>query len=240
MKKKINILHISIFLNILFIIVGIVSINRNLFRTSDFMLTKVTPVAKHFQRGEPIDRYYIEKFLDQNKQYIKGHVLELEDAGYTKQFGKDVISSDVLDISKNNKEATMVHDLQDPAGFPSNKFDCFICTQTLQYLYDIKAGFKSAKKMLKDGGVFLVTAPGISQLTYYPGSFYEYWHFTEKTLYNLAKEAGFRKIRVYTYGNAMAATAFLQCVAVEDLKNKKLLDYKDGYYPVTVTLVAIK
>lgn len=247
MKKRFPIFFVIIFFNILFIILGIITIQRefctqkyNLFKTKNFLLTKVTPVAFSYERGKPIDRYYIENFLDTNKQYIKGHILEMEDNEYTYVFGSSILSSDILDISKTNKKATIVHDLQDSNGFPSEKFDCYICTQTLQYLYDIKTGFSSAKKMLKKGGVFLVTVPGISQLSYKPGEYYEYWHFTEKTLSNLAKDAGFRKIKVHTYGNALAASAFIQGVAVDDLKDKKILDYNDNFYPVTVTLVAIK
>ena len=53
-----------------------------------------------FDRGKPIDRYYIEAFLEENKDYIKGVCLEITDNAYTKKFGVDVRVGDVLDISK--------------------------------------------------------------------------------------------------------------------------------------------
>lgn len=247
MRIRASLLYALAFVIVLFIISRTTLVSKqqcicknNLFKTKDLVVTQVPPVAKHYKRGKPVDRYYIEKFLNDNKQYIKGSVLEVKDNDYTLQFGKNITNSDILDLSKSNKIATMVHDLQDTNWFPSDKFDCFICTQTLQYLYDIKAGFKSAKKMLKKGGVFLVTVPCVTQLSYEPGQYYEYWHFTDQTLYNLAKEAGFREIKVYEYGNALAATALLQGIAVEDFKDANLLDVQAEVYPVTVTLVAIK
>lgn len=56
----------------------------------------------------------------------------------------------------------------------------------------------------------------------------------------MAEEAGFRDVRVCIYGNAMSATAFIQGVAVEDIKNKALLDEHDDDYQVTLGLVAYK
>lgn len=247
MNRKSIILYLSLIVIVIFIIlyhntpkITQIKINDiNLVKNDQFLLTRIFPFAAQFERGTPIDRYYIEKFLKKNQKYIKGDVLEMENNNYTYKFGKDkVISASFMDLT--NKKATIMHDLQDTKGLPANKFDCYICTQTLPYIYDIKAAFASAKKMLKKDGVFLVTAPGISQLSYKKGEFYEYWHFTDKTFVKLAKEAGFRKIKVSMHGNSLAATALLQGLAVEDLKTPILLDINDPMYPVTVTLVAIK
>ena len=66
-----------------------------------------------FDRGEPIDRYYIESFLEENKDYIKGVCLEITDNAYTKKFGGDrVVKSDVLDIDRTNKQANIYGDLR--------------------------------------------------------------------------------------------------------------------------------
>lgn len=241
MKKKSIILYFSLLLNIILLVFTIKYYHAqkiNLLKTNRLSITKTSPLADQFGRGKPIDRYYIEKFLKIYQCYIKGDILEMENNDYTYQFGHDITSANFMDLT--NKKATLVHDLQDTKGLPANKFDCFICTQTLPYIYDIKAGFASAKKMLKKGGVFLVAAPGLSKLSDKPPEFYEQWHFTVNSFRNLAKEAGFSKIEVNMYGNCFAATAFLEGVAVEDIKNPALLDVQDGGFPVTVTLMAIK
>ena len=51
-------------------------------------LRSTKPVSKVFglDRGIPIDRYYIEQFLEQNKSFIKGAVLEIAESTYSKKF----------------------------------------------------------------------------------------------------------------------------------------------------------
>ena len=51
-----------------------------------------------FDRGTPVDRYYIEKFLDEHRDLIRGRVLEVKDNGYTARYGKGVTRSDVIDV----------------------------------------------------------------------------------------------------------------------------------------------
>src|SRR3954470_3249492 len=57
-------------------------------------LRKTTPVARDYGwiRGQPVDRYFIEKFLAQNSDAIRGRVLELADPEYTLRFGGDKVT----------------------------------------------------------------------------------------------------------------------------------------------------
>ena len=74
-------------------------------------LRRQKPVSKAwgFDRGQPIDRYYIENFLAQNAHHIHGHCLEIKDDNYTQKFGGDsVYRSEVLDIDSGNHNATIV------------------------------------------------------------------------------------------------------------------------------------
>ena len=50
---------------------------------------RLTPVSTDwgFDRGRPVDRYYIERFLQQHAADIRGHVLEIGDDAYTRRFG---------------------------------------------------------------------------------------------------------------------------------------------------------
>jgi hypothetical protein len=65
------------------------------------------------ERGECIDRYYIEKFLAQCAQDIHGSVLEIANNAYTMRFGGDrVIQSDVLHVQDGNPRATIVDECQ--------------------------------------------------------------------------------------------------------------------------------
>src|ERR1700687_4639306 len=64
-------------------------------------LRRVTPISRDFgfARGLPVDRFYIEHFLQQHAGDIKGRVLEIADNAYTVRFGgAQVARSDVLNL----------------------------------------------------------------------------------------------------------------------------------------------
>src|SRR5439155_26848306 len=104
-------------------------------------LLGVRPVSDHWgwDRGTPIDRYYIDGFLTRHAEDVRGRALEVKDPAYVRRFDHGVTSIDVLDIDRNNTQATIFADLAAGDGIPEGQFDCFILTQTLQYIYDVRA-----------------------------------------------------------------------------------------------------
>jgi hypothetical protein len=206
-------------------------------------LKRIKPISSvfGFDRGTPIDRYYIDKFLSLNSSIIKGTVLEIADDTYSKKFGQPDIKQEILHFDDSNKKATIVGDLTKKQTLPSDKVDCFICTQTFNFIFDVKNALEGSRYLLKDGGVLLATVSGISQISRYDMDRWgDYWRFTDKSIKMLAEEAGFSKIEVIVFGNVMAATAFLQGLAVEDFPDRSLLDVVDSDYPVTIGVVAKK
>lgn len=69
----------------------------------------------------------------------------------------------------------------------------------------------------------------------------DYWRFTDLSIRKLM-EAVFKKenIEITTYGNVLAATAFLQGLAIEDLPDKTILDKYDPDYQITIGIRAVK
>jgi len=129
-------------------------------------LRRVTPISQQwgFDRGLPIDRYYIENFLAHHENDIRGRVLEIGDNSYTPKFGGNrVTKSDVLYVEEGNPKATIVADLTSANHISSNTFDCIILTQTLQLIYDVQAALQTSFRILKPGGVLLATLSGIAQ-----------------------------------------------------------------------------
>src|SRR4051812_35005125 len=90
-------------------------------------LQQTQPVSRVFgiDRGNPIDRYYIEKFLLDCAQDIRGSVLEISDDTYTRKYGgSKVLHSDVLNAVPGNPAATIVADLAVASDqMPSGSFD---------------------------------------------------------------------------------------------------------------------
>lgn len=207
-------------------------------------LQNTRPVSRVFgiDRGTPIDRYYIERFLLANSSHIKGRVLEVGDNSYSKKFaGGTVDSYEVFHAIAGNKSATIVGDLADPDSLPENLVDCFICTQTFNFIFDVQKAIAGAHRLLKPGGVLLTTVGGISQISRYDMDRWgDYWRFTTASIDRLFSPVFPGGVEIETYGNVLAATAFLQGVAVEDLPDSALLDERDEDYQLIITVVARK
>ena len=206
-------------------------------------LRRLTPISQSFgfDRGQPIDRYYIENFLAQHSNDIQGRVLEIGDNYYTHKYGgKQVTQSDVLHVIEGNPKATIIGDLTKIDNIPLEAFDCVILTQTLHLLYDMKAALENLYQILKPGGILLVTVPGISQVVKCDWGNDWCWALTAQSARMLFEEF-FPKINieVETHGNVLAAIAFLQGLAVDEL-SKEELDYKDDEYQVLITIRAVK
>lgn len=206
-------------------------------------LRQLTPISRCFgyDRGLPIDRYYIENFLAQQADDILGRVLEIGDNSYTRRFGStSVTKSDVLHVVEGNQNATIVGDLSNAKNIPSDTFDCLILTQTLHLIYDVREAIKTIYRILKPTGVALITIPGISQISVDQWKDYWYWSFTALSAQQLFEEVfPTANISVECYGNVLAATAFLYGLAAEELQ-KQELDHHDPSYQMLLTIRVTK
>lgn len=217
-------------------------IKRKIKSANWHQLRSIHPVSKTFglDRGTPVDRYYIEKFLAAEQKLISGQVLEIAESVYSKKYGHEISSYEILH-TKPGRSVTIIGDLTDPATLPVNKIDCFICTQTFNFIYDFKAALKGAYQLLKPGGVLLATLAGISQISRYDMDRWgDYWRFTSKSAMLAFEEVfGEGNVEVNTHGNVLAAVAFLEGITTDELTEEEL-DYKDENYQLTITVRAQK
>lgn len=201
-----------------------------------------TPVDSNygFNRGRPVDRYYIERFLSLESRAIRGRVLEIEHDVYTRRFGGGrVTRSDILHPDSGFPRATIAADLTDAPQIPCDSFDCLIVVQTLQYIYEVDAAVRTMHRILKPGGTALVTAPAAARLHAPTGEaeFGEYWRFTSMSAKRLFGDVfGPQNVRVTSYGNLAAATAGFNGLAAEDLTHDEL----EQHDPLYEYLIAIR
>lgn len=196
-----------------------------------------TPLSRHwgFDRGVPVDRYYIERFMRDCAGDIRGRVLEIKDSAYTDRFGANVVRRDVLDIDSTNPHATIIADLEGADAPGGGEFDCFILTQTLQMIYDTRRAIAQAHRLLRPGGTLLVTVPTLSRLTA-P----DYWRFTAASCARLFGDVfGPGQVTVAAHGNVLTAVAFLHGMALEELTVGQL-DADDAMFPLVITVRAVK
>jgi SAM-dependent methyltransferase len=205
-------------------------------------LRRVTPISRvfGFDRGRPVDRHYIEGFLETHAADVRGAVLEVGDRAYTLRFGGDRIErSDVLHARPGNAGATIVGDLSTGEGIPEARYDCVILTQVLPFVWDFRAALAHARGALKPGGVLLLTVPGFSQISRYDAERWgDFWRFTSMSMERLFAEVfPDERVTIEVFGNVLAATAFLHGLAAEELSPEEL-DHRDPDFEVTIAVRA--
>lgn len=204
-------------------------------------LRRTAPLSRDFgyDRGTPVDRYYIERFLFAHRRHVRGIVLEVKESTYTDRFGSGVIKKDVLDVDPGNPLATVVTDLAVADSIPDATYDCFILTQTLQFIYDARSAISHARRILKPGGALLVTVPVVSPIVD-DDHLTDYWRFTVSSCTQLFEEAfGSEAIQVCPHGNVLSAIAFLVGMAQEELTRDEL-EPSDSGYAVLISVRALK
>ena len=217
--------------------------------TIDFgSLRRLAPVSRVFggdrmtETSLPMCWYYIRQYLAAHASDIRGRVLEIGNNTYTRMFGGDrVTRSDVLHAVEGNKAATIVADLTQADHIPSDTFDCVICTQTLQCIYDVRAAVRHLYRILKPGGVLLVTGSGISQISRYDMDRWgEHWRFTTDSFQQMLEEYWPKdSVEVRSYGNVLVATAYLQGLVSGDLSEEEM-NYHDPDYQMILIGRAVK
>lgn len=202
------------------------------------MLRRTGPLSEWgYERGSPIDRYYIEAFLAEHRGDIRGRALEIKDSTYVRRFDSGVTHIDVLDIDAANASATIVGDLTDARLIADGSFDCIVLTQTLQYVFDTGAAIDELHRMLAPGGVLLATVPGIARVEL-SQNVTDCWHFTPTGCrILLERRFGPGNVAVRSYGNVAAASSFLFGMAREELTDDELRTH-DPHFPVIVAMRA--
>lgn len=215
-------------------------------------MRRLAPVSRQFgfDRGEPIDRYYIDDFMRRHAGApgyapgaVRGRVLEVGEPLYARRYADNdrLERIEILDASPSNPRATVVADLSDAPELDSDSYDCVICTQTLLLIYEVRSAVRTLHRILKPGGTLLVTVPGVSQICHPEmESWGDYWRFTSLSARRLFEEFfDASNVTVETYGNVLAAAAFLYGLAAQDLRRSQL-DVRDPDYQVLIAIKAVK
>jgi SAM-dependent methyltransferase len=193
-------------------------------------------------RGQPIDRYYIEEFLEANRDLVRGTCLEVKDNEYTTRYGGNKVTrSDVLDVNRDNKQANIHADLRDLSAIPDAVYDCIILTQVLQYIDDMDAAIRECTRVLKSGGALLVTVPSLGKLDGQEDKvFGHYWRLTrDSARYLFGKHFRPENLEISAWGNVLVGLAFWIGLSREELTRRQLA-YFDPVYACGVSIRAVK
>jgi SAM-dependent methyltransferase len=207
-------------------------------------LRRLAPISSTwgFDRGVPVDRFYIDRFMRSHERDVRGRVLEIANPAMTRRYGGDrVTRSDVLHPVAAPAPVTLVGDLATGEGIPEAAFDCAIVTQTLLLVYDVQAAIRTLGRILAPGGVALVTVPGITKISREDmDQWGQFWSFTSASLRRLFNESfDSERVSIEAYGNVLAATAFLHGLSAGELTEVELL-HRDRDFEVLLAVRAAK
>jgi SAM-dependent methyltransferase len=205
-------------------------------------LRRTTPFSTWgSSRGGPIDRVYIGEFISRHSKDIRGRALEIADDKYLATYGTGVHEAKILDIFEDNPRATIFADFADAPNVPDGAFDCILVTQVLPFIYDVRAPFRTAHRILAPGGVLLATTPGICRIAPVEAEqFGHWWNFTSMSAKRVAEEVfGEGYVDVESFGNVLAAAGFLFGLGPYDLTREELAVH-DPAFEVTIGIRAVK
>jgi len=203
----------------------------------------ISPVSRQFglDRGTPIDRFYINHFMESVSHNIQGKVLEVAEDRYAMRYGRGVRRLDILHVDEHAPQATVCGDFRTGNGLEGLQFDCIIATQTLQFIDDPLAAVRTIHNVLSPGGCFIGSFTLISPISIYDADRWgEFWRPTSLACRRLLESAFDAKgVHVVGFGNALAATAAIQGIAAEELERAELT-HTDRQFEVVTAFIAIK
>jgi SAM-dependent methyltransferase len=187
-----------------------------------------------FERGTPIDRYYLHAFLAQQHHLITGDVLEVQTDAYTQRFGRGVRRADTFDIVPS-PDVTYVCDFSHCEGsIPNRAYDCLLLPNTLPHFRELEPALSNAIRVVRPGGAIVASAAGLLPLT---GDVPEYWRLSpDGWRERLSAAWPGATLEISGHGNCLTVVAAQLGLALEELTPAEL-DAHDPRYPVLTTIV---
>ena len=194
-----------------------------------------------FSRGTPVDRWYIHQFFVENAGLINGTCLEFGELTYIDKYGSNVSKKVVFNYSKilHLQDESIDGDITNVAQLPDSEFDCIVCVNVLNFIYDIKSALLGLAKMLKNNGVVVLTVAGpVAHISRYDMARWgDFWRFTDKSISQLVNEAGLLVESVKIYGNPFSCVTQINGYCVEDIGVEALLPIHSDYQLVIGLIV---
>jgi glycosyltransferase involved in cell wall biosynthesis/SAM-dependent methyltransferase len=196
-------------------------------------LRRLTPIsaASALDRGTPVDRYYVARFLAAHRADIRGRVLEVGNGTHgARPDGDDR-------VAQWETHPTMTQ----AARAEASSFDCVILADVLTAEWDVREAVRRSADALAPGGVILATLPAIvgpEQDGASPS--HRFWRFTALSARRLFEEHfDPASLTVEVHGNVLAGMAVLHGISAEELDPREL-EHADPDYATLIGVRAVK
>ena len=190
-----------------------------------------------FDRGTPVDRYYVHRFYHENRASVSGDVLEIQGTGYTRRYGHNLRRAESLDIDPAVHPTFLCDLARADTVVDADSYDCFLLPNSFQHMRNLEPAMRQALRIVRPGGTILATVPALVPLI---ADGPQYWMMSAEGWRQMAARAWSEAdIEVCAYGNCLAATAAMLGLAMEELSEAEL-EHQDDRYPVMITILCRK
>jgi SAM-dependent methyltransferase len=188
-----------------------------------------------FTRGNPIDRYYLQKFVDEIREQVVGDVLEVGGVPKDREFYQfDRVKTYRIMNLEAGAGVDLVGDVHDPNLVEPDSLDSLVIFNVLEHCYAPWVAVENIRRWLKPGGKCFCMVPSAQRLHDRPGDF---WRPLPDGMNWLFRS--FADKQLYVYGNPLTVLASFHGVGYEELTLEEL-DAFHPDYPVSTCMVATK
>lgn len=186
-----------------------------------------------FDRGGPVDRYYLKKFVQAIHPKVRGRCLEIGGSlGNNRSYQFAVDEFRTLDLPAVGDD--LVGDAADPQLFDQGSWDSIVAFHVLEHCPDPFAVVSNLHRWLTPHGHAFVVVPCAQRVHNFPG---DYWRFMPDGLRVLFKS--FSEVIVSAYGNPLTLVSNYLGLSHKELVAEDM-DFVHPDYPVLGCVVARK
>jgi SAM-dependent methyltransferase len=186
-----------------------------------------------FGRGTPIDRYYLDRFVDAIRDDVRGDVVEVGGRSKNRELYRFASAGRYRGLDMHPlADVDLVGDIHDPALLPAASLDGLVAFNVLEHCKQPWIVVDNFKRWLRPGGKAFVMVPSSQRVHRVPE---DYWRPLPAALESMF--GGWSSRQLHVYGNPISALAAFQGIAVEELEPAELnAEHPD--FPVASCIVA--
>ena len=185
--------------------------------------------------GTPVDRYYLNKFLDRIRPLVAGETLEIGGSSANREMYRFSKTTSYQSMDAALQSAADVKaDAHYPKTWKRAQFHTILAFNVLEHCRRPWNVIENIHRWLISGGRFFGVVPIAQRVHNDPK---DYWRIMPDALSALFED--FDSVEVATFGNLKSCFASLAGISAEEISVEEL-DEVDPYYPVVACVYAVK
>lgn len=136
-------------------------------------------------------------------KFARGRLIDLGcgDMPFRSLVGGQLTGYDSLDLFPRNASVTYVGDIQNMTMIPDETYDTALCVEVLEHVPDPFRAAREIYRILKSGGILVMSVPHLSRLHDEP---HDYYRYTRHGVRHLLEQAGFEVAQLEKRGGIVS------------------------------------